>query len=65
MEGGPARKCEPLWIGDDGLLNDCTTDKAKSLTNFVKEGDVAWYLFFAEENSFAFVAGKRAIFKWH
>lgn len=55
---------EPLWVNSDGLLNECETDRARSLMERVQEGDFAWYLFFQEENSFAFVAGKRAIFKW-
>ena len=55
---------QPLWVHDDGLLGDCSTDRAKVLVKHTGPDDYAWYIFFGQQNAFAYIMGRRAQFLW-
>jgi len=52
------------WMTSDGPLSEARTETARSLAKKAPEGSVSWYLYFADSNSFAYVAGMKASFKW-
>ena len=61
----PMSKTDRPFITDDGPLSECSSPTAKRLHGQVADGEIAWYLFFNDTNSFAYVAGKTASFEWH
>jgi hypothetical protein len=52
------------WLTSDGPLNESPTDAGKRLAAIVPVGAIAWWLYFADTNSFAYCAAQRATFNW-
>jgi hypothetical protein len=52
------------WLTDDGPLNTCPTAAAKLLFQRAAGKDFAWYFYFSDLNTFAYVAGDSVSFEW-
>jgi hypothetical protein len=52
------------WVTDDGPLSSCPTASAKLLMQRAAGKHFAWYFYFSDLNTFAYVAGNRVSFEW-
>jgi hypothetical protein len=52
------------WLTDDGPLSTCPTSTAKALMQRAAGKHFAWYFYFSDLNTFAYVAGDRVSFEW-
>ncbi|UPT73175.1 MAG: hypothetical protein M0D55_14945 [Elusimicrobiota bacterium] len=52
------------WLTADGPLSECTTPGAKLLMPRAEGKGFAWYFYFSDLNTFAYVAGDRVSFEW-
>lgn len=52
------------WLTADGPLAECPTEAGKALARSVGENGAAWYLYFNDLNTFAYLVGERQTFEW-
>ena len=54
----------PLWLTDDGLLEDAPTETAKKLSLTLRPELTAWYMYFSCMNCFGYLAAEKVVFEW-
>jgi hypothetical protein len=52
------------WLTDDGPLSTCPTSAAKALRQRAAKKNFAWYFYFSDLNTVAYVAGDSVSFEW-
>jgi hypothetical protein len=52
------------WLTEDGPLSTCPTPAAKLLLQRATGKHFAWYFYFSDLNTFAYVAGDSVSFEW-
>lgn len=61
----PTDKWMPCpYLTDDGPLSTCPTPVAKALMQRAGKKHFAWYFYFSDLNTFAYVAGDGVSFEW-
>ena len=53
-----------LWMTSHGPLGDAPTEIGQSLARGLKPGHVGWFLFFNDNNAYAYLAGGHFEFQW-
>ena len=53
-----------LWLSADGILAHAPTSIGRALAQGLSTEEVGWFVFFANLNAFAYLAGNRAEFRW-
>lgn len=52
------------WLTDDGPLSTCSAPAAKLLLQRAAGKHFAWYFYFSDLNTFAYIAGDSVSFAW-
>lgn len=63
-DGTGFRAGEGLWMTSDGPLSESPTAAGQALAQSLGSGEVGWFLFFSNQNSFGYLAGRHARFRW-
>jgi hypothetical protein len=53
-----------VWLASDGPLAEAPGEVARQLARELQAGEVGWYFFFADSNSFVYWVAKEASFHW-
>ncbi len=53
-----------LWLTADGPLVNAPTESGLASAQSVASSPVAWFLYFSNTNSFGYLAGAQASFRW-
>jgi len=54
----------PLWLTDNGLIQECSTETAKELAATITPETYGWYMYFSNLNAFAYLVAEEAVFEW-
>jgi hypothetical protein len=60
----PAGSVPGTWLADDGPLAEAPGDLARELASQLQRGEVGWYLFFGDSNSFIYWVAADVTFRW-
>jgi hypothetical protein len=52
------------WLTDNGPISSCPTEASKLLLQRAAGHNFAWYFYFSDLNTFAYVAGDSVSFEW-
>ena len=53
-----------VWLAADGPLAEAPGEVARELARELQMGEVGWYFFFADSNSFIYWVAQEASFRW-